>query len=143
MLNRTKVLHHSCHVKQTEVLHHSYHVKQTKVLHHSFHVKQTKVLHHSCHVKQTKVLHHSCQNKTDSLHLMISPIKHVLLQESVTDPGFPTGGANPKMEVPTYYLTNLFRKLHENIEILGQKGGRVNRAPLLDPPLEKYLVRCI
>ena len=49
----------------------------------------------------------------------------------VADLGFPRGGgANPKGGPPTYYLANFFRKLHENEEILGQRGGaRVPRAP--------------
>ena len=50
---------------------------------------------------------------------------------AVADPGFPKGGgANPKGGSPTYYLANFCRKLHENEEILGQRGGaRVPRAP--------------
>ena len=55
----------------------------------------------------------------------------------MADPGFPRGGgANPKGGVPTYYLANFSRKLHENEEILGQRGGgaRPSRPPL-DPPL--------
>ena len=57
---------------------------------------------------------------------------------SVADPGFPRGGgANPKGGgAPTYYLANFSWKLHENEEILGQRGGaRIPRAPPLDPPL--------
>ena len=43
---------------------------------------------------------------------------------TVADPGFPRGGgANPKGGVPTYYLAKFSRKLHENEEILGQRGG--------------------
>ena len=39
-------------------------------------------------------------------------------------------GANPKGGAPTYYLANFSQKLHENEEILGQRGGaRVPRAP--------------
>ena len=54
---------------------------------------------------------------------------------SVADPGFPRGGsANPKGGVPTYYLANFSRKLHENEEILGRGGARPSRPPL-DPPL--------
>ena len=47
--------------------------------------------------------------------------------------GFPEEGALAQKGAPTYYLANFSRKLHENEEILGQKGG-VPRAPL-DPPL--------
>ena len=54
----------------------------------------------------------------------------------MADPGFPRGGgANPKEGAPTYYLANFSKKLHENEEIWGQRGGRVPRAPPLDPPL--------
>ena len=43
---------------------------------------------------------------------------------------FPEEGAlTPKGGVPTYYLANFCRKLHENEEILGQRGGRVPRGP--------------
>ena len=53
--------------------------------------------------------------------------------KTVADPGFPRGGgANPK-GAPTYYLANFSRKLHENEEILGQRGA----SPPLDSPLEK------
>ena len=59
---------------------------------------------------------------------------------SVADPGFPRGGsANPKGGAPTYYLANFSRKLHENEEILDQRGSaRPSRSPL-DPPLLLYL----
>ena len=51
---------------------------------------------------------------------------------AVADPGFPRGeGANPKGGAPTYYLANFSRKLHENEEILGQRGGRASLAPPL------------
>ena len=54
-------------------------------------------------------------------------------QFAVADPGFPRGGgANPKGGAPTYYLANFCQKLHENEEILGQRGeGRASLAPLL------------
>ena len=43
---------------------------------------------------------------------------------TVADPGFSRGGgANPKGGAPTYILANFSRKLHENEEILGQRGG--------------------
>ena len=49
----------------------------------------------------------------------------------VADPGFPRGGgANPKGGAPTYYLANFSRKLHENEEILDQRGARVPCVPL-------------
>ena len=48
---------------------------------------------------------------------------------------FPEEGAlTPKEGVPTYYLANFSRKLHENEEILGRGGARPLRPPL-DPPL--------
>ena len=55
----------------------------------------------------------------------------------MADLGFPRGGgANPKGGgAPTYYLANFSGKLHENEEILGQRGGRASLAPPLDPPL--------
>ena len=57
--------------------------------------------------------------------------KHVLQPTAVADLGFPRGGgANPKGGAPTYYLANFSRKLHENEEILGQRGARVPHAPL-------------
>ena len=45
---------------------------------------------------------------------------------------FPEEGAlTPKGGAPTYYLVNFSRKLHENEEILGQRGGaRPSRPPL-------------
>ena len=59
---------------------------------------------------------------------MLRSCLHYLNSEA--DPGFPKGGgANPRGGTPTYYLTNFSRKLHENKEILAQKGS------LLDPPL--------
>ena len=55
---------------------------------------------------------------------------------SVADPGFPRGGApTPEGGAPTYYLANFSRKLHENKEILGPRGGRASLAPPLDPPM--------
>ena len=58
-------------------------------------------------------------------------VLHFQFSYPVADPGFPRGGgANPKGGAPTYYLANFSRKLHENEEILGQRGGaRVPRAP--------------
>ena len=54
----------------------------------------------------------------------------------MADPGFPRGGgANLKGGAPTYYLANFSRKLHENEEILGQRGGARPSRPSLDPPL--------
>ena len=53
----------------------------------------------------------------------------------VADPGFPRGlGANPKGGVQTYYLANFSQKLHENEEILDQRGD-ASLALSLDPPL--------
>ena len=44
---------------------------------------------------------------------------------AVADLGFPRGGcANTKGEAPTYYWPNFSRKLHENEEILAERGGR-------------------
>ena len=55
-----------------------------------------------------------------------------MIYKSVADPGFPRGGGtNPKGGAPTYYFANFSRKLHENEEILGQRGARVP----CDPPL--------
>ena len=56
---------------------------------------------------------------------------------AVADPGFPRGGgANPKGGggEPIIWPFSPPRKLHENKEILGQKGEAIPRAPL-DPPL--------
>ena len=53
----------------------------------------------------------------------------------MADPGFPGGDASPRAEVPTYYLANFFRKLQENEEILGHRGGARPSCPL-DPPME-------
>ena len=51
---------------------------------------------------------------------------------------FPEEGAlTPKGRVPTYYLANFSRKLHENKEIWGQRGG--GRASLM-PPLRSATV---
>ena len=56
----------------------------------------------------------------------------------VADLGFPRGGgANPKGGAPTYYLANFSWQLHENEEILGQRGRRVSLAP---PPLDLPLL---
>ena len=50
---------------------------------------------------------------------------------TVADPGFPRGGgANHKGGAPTYYLAKFSRKLHENEEILGQRGGASLAPPL-------------
>ena len=59
----------------------------------------------------------------------------------MADQGFSRGGgANPKGGgVPAYYLVKFFQKLHENEEILGQKGGRTSLVPPLDPPLKVAL----
>ena len=53
------------------------------------------------------------------------------LLKPVADPGFPTGGgANPKGGgAPTYYFANFSQKLHENEEILGQRGAHIPCAP--------------
>ena len=59
----------------------------------------------------------------------------------MADPGFPRGGgANPKGGAPTYYLTNISQKLHENEEILGQRGGARPLRPPLDPRLAMITV---
>ena len=60
---------------------------------------------------------------------------------AVADPGFPRGGgANPKGGgAPTYYLANFSQKLHENKEILVQRGGARPSRPPLDPPLDRNL----
>ena len=47
----------------------------------------------------------------------------------VADPGFPRGGAPTPEGTPIYYFGHFFRKLHENEEILGQRGSRVPHAP--------------
>ena len=60
----------------------------------------------------------------------------------MADPGFPRGGALTLRGAPTYYLANFSQKLHENEDILGQKGGRGPSCPPLDQPLvtdEDYL----
>ena len=60
-----------------------------------------------------------------------TPNHNIITWLPVADPGFPRGGgANPKGGAPTYYLDIFSWKLHENEEILGQRGGRVPRAPL-------------
>ena len=49
--------------------------------------------------------------------------------QPVADPEFPRAG------VPTYYLTNFSRKLHENEEILAQfAGARDSPSPPPSPP---------
>ena len=71
-------------------------------------------------------------SKSENLSYTVMSTK---LLNTVADPGFPRGGGtNPKGGVPTYYLINFSRKLHENEEILG-----VSRAPPPDPPL-KYQI---
>ena len=62
---------------------------------------------------------------------------------SVADPGFPRGGgAKPGGWAPTYYLANFSRKLHENEEISGQRGGARPSSPPLDPPLKLMAEIC-
>ena len=39
---------------------------------------------------------------------------------------FPEGVRQPRRGAPTYYLTNFFRKLHENEEMLVQRWGRAS-----------------
>ena len=53
---------------------------------------------------------------------------------AVADPGFPKGGDVKPGGAPTYYLANFSRKLHENEEILGQRGGACIPCAPLDPP---------
>ena len=49
---------------------------------------------------------------------------------------FPEGMRQPWMGAPTYYLVNFSQKLHENEEILGQRGrARVTRVSP-DPPMK-------
>ena len=43
---------------------------------------------------------------------------------------FPEGCTNPKGEGPTYYLTKFFQKLHENEEILAERGACIPGTPL-------------
>ena len=60
-------------------------------------------------------------------------VDYVLTQVSSGGPRFsPRGGANSRGGAPTYYLANFSRKLHENKEILGPRGGgaRVPRNPM-------------
>ena len=46
------------------------------------------------------------------------------------------GGCQSQRGTPTYYLINFSRKLHENKDILAQRGGGVHPwPPSLDPPL--------
>ena len=35
------------------------------------------------------------------------------------------GGTNPRGRAPTYYLANFFQKLHENEDIVGQRGVHI------------------
>ena len=54
---------------------------------------------------------------------------------------FPEEGAlTPKGAAPTYYLPSFSRKLHENEEILGQRGGACPSRPPLDPPLDRQIL---
>ena len=79
--------------------------------------------------------------KSGGIKVSIGTIKSSVLQtnQSVADPGFPRrGGANPKGGAPTYYLANFSRKLHENEEILGQRGGTRPSHPPLDLPLPMW-----
>ena len=41
---------------------------------------------------------------------------------------FPKEGTPSPGEAPTYYLANFSQKLHENEDILGQRGGRASLA---------------
>ena len=55
----------------------------------------------------------------------------------MADPGFPRGGdANPKEGGRQPIIWPIFsQKLHEDEEILSQRGGHASLAPPLDPPL--------
>ena len=55
---------------------------------------------------------------------------------------FPEEGTLTPKGAPTYYLANFSRKLHENEDILGQRGHE-GRAPPLDPPLQWMAKRAI
>ena len=80
--------------------------------------------------KVKKFGYNECLLTSSVLHLFTIIFYYSLQVEPVADPGFPRGGgANPKGGAPTYYLANFSRKLHENEEILGQRGGHVPRAP--------------
>ena len=58
------------------------------------------------------------------------PTLQVSISIAVADPRFPRRGALTQEGAPTYYLANFSRKLHENEEILGQRGkGDVSLAP--------------
>ena len=76
-------------------------------------------------------LHDLFMNK--SSNFAVEPISWyflIALQWRIKD--FPEEGAlTPKEGVPTYYLANFSRKLHENEEILGQRGRRASLAPPL------------
>ena len=60
-------------------------------------------------------------------------MKLIAIQWRIQD--FPGEGApTPKGGAPTYYLANFSRKLHENKEIWGHRGGaRLSRPPLRSP----------
>ena len=67
---------------------------------------------------------HQNSNETPAYELNIFPSHNVDSVKSVADLGFSRGGcANPKGGAPTYYLPNFSRKLHENEEILAERGG--------------------
>ena len=48
--------------------------------------------------------------------------KRKLYRITVVDPGFPRGVSQSQREPGTYNLANFSRKLHDNEEILGQRG---------------------
>ena len=80
------------------------------------------------YILSTQLYKYSC---LQILHLK----KYVIFKtntSSVADPGFPRGGgANPTRwgGAQTYYLAKFSQKLHENEEILSQRGAHIPRPP--------------
>ena len=88
--------------------------------------RKTKVSHDVCN-ENIMITGQGSGNKRQQKYRL----RQVAFQWRIQD--FPEEGAlTPKGGgAPTYYLANFSRKLHENEEILDQRGGRASLAPPL------------
>ena len=68
-----------------------------------------------------------CIGRLIDLTFVIRNTCHTENTDTVADPGFPRGGANPKSRESTYYPAKFTWKLHENEENYTEGGGRASK----------------